>query len=59
MLRRPSPVTEKWRSEENDSPKRDLFDVRCIAEIVARFDVVAIQEVRGDLSALRAMLQAR
>jgi endonuclease/exonuclease/phosphatase family metal-dependent hydrolase len=50
-------VTEKWRSEENDSPKRDLFDVRCIAEIVSRFDVVAIQEARGDLSALRAMLQ--
>jgi endonuclease/exonuclease/phosphatase family metal-dependent hydrolase len=50
-------VTEKWRSEENDSPKRDLFDVRCIAEIVSRFDVVAIQEARGDLSSLRAMLQ--
>jgi hypothetical protein len=44
-------LTEKWRSEEEDSPKRDLFDVRCIAEIVSRFDVVAIQEARGDLSA--------
>jgi hypothetical protein len=51
-------LTEKWRSEEEDSPKRDLFDVRCIAEIVSRFDVVAIQEARGDLSALRAMLLA-
>ena len=29
---------------------RDLFDVRCIAEIVSRFDVVAIQEVRGNLT---------
>ena len=53
-----SDVTDKWRSEPDDSPKRDLFDVRCIAEVVARFDVVAIQEARGDLSALRAMLQA-
>ncbi len=51
-------MTHKWRSEPDDSPKRDLFDVRCIAEVVARFDVVAIQEARGDLSALRSMLQA-
>jgi endonuclease/exonuclease/phosphatase family metal-dependent hydrolase len=50
-------VTDKWRSEADDSPKRDLFDVRCIAEIVSRFDVVAIQEARGDLTALRAMMQ--
>jgi hypothetical protein len=46
-------VTEKWRSESDDSPRRDLFDLRCIAEIVSRFDVVAIEEAREDLSALR------
>jgi endonuclease/exonuclease/phosphatase family metal-dependent hydrolase len=51
-------VTERRLSEPEDSPKRDLFDVRCIAEIVSRFDVVAIQEAKGDLTALRAMLQA-
>jgi hypothetical protein len=44
-------VTEKWRSESDDSPRRDLFDLRCIAEIVSRFDVVAIEEAREDLSA--------
>jgi len=49
-------VTEKWRSQPGDSPRRDLFDVCCIAEIVSRFDVVAIEEARADLSALRAML---
>lgn len=43
-------VTEMWRSEQDDSPRRDLFDLRCIAEIVSRFDVVAI-EAREDLSA--------
>ena len=32
--------------------------MRCIAEVVSRFDIVAIQEARGDLSALRGMLQA-
>jgi hypothetical protein len=51
-------VTEKWRSEPGDSPRRDLFDLRCIAEIVSRFDVVAIEEAREDLSALRLVLQA-
>jgi hypothetical protein len=49
-------VTEKWRSEPEDSPRRDLFDLRCIAEIVSRFDVVAIEEAREDLSALRIVL---
>jgi endonuclease/exonuclease/phosphatase family metal-dependent hydrolase len=51
-------LTDKWRSEEDDEPVRDLFDVRCIAEIVARFDVVAIQEVRGNLTALQTLLTA-
>ena len=51
-------LTEKWLSEEDDEPIRDLFDVRCIAEIVSRFDVVAIQEVRGNLTALQTPLSA-
>src|SRR4029079_10763131 len=50
-------VTEKWRSEEGDSPRRDLFDLRCIAEVVSRFDVVAIEEAREDLGALRLVLE--
>ena len=37
---------------------RDVFDIRCIAEIVSRFDVVAIQEVRGNLTALQTLLTA-
>src|SRR5205823_6559180 len=51
-------LTKKWRSGPDDSPRRDFRDVRAIAEIVSRFDVVAIQEVRGDLRALRHMLRA-
>ncbi|WP_435158768.1 endonuclease/exonuclease/phosphatase family protein [Haladaptatus sp. DFWS20] len=46
-------LTEKWESEEDDSPKRDLHSIRLIAEIIRRFDVVALQEVRGNLKALR------
>jgi endonuclease/exonuclease/phosphatase family metal-dependent hydrolase len=57
-LRAFSDLTEKWRSGANDSPKRDLHSLLCIAEIVSRFDVVAIQESRANLKALRHMLKA-
>jgi hypothetical protein len=49
-------LTEKWRSGDDDSPKRDLHALLCIAEIVSRFDVIALQEVRDNLKALRHML---
>lgn len=50
-------LTEKWRSEADDSPKRDLASVLAIAEIISRFDVVAVQELRGNLKALRELLR--
>lgn len=50
-------LTEKWRSAPGDSPKRDLHSVRCIAEIISRFDVVAIQEARANLRALRKTVE--
>jgi len=51
-------LTERWASRPNDSPKRDLHAVHCIAEILSRFDVVAIQEVRSNLKALRRTMGA-
>ncbi|MCB9421263.1 MAG: endonuclease/exonuclease/phosphatase family protein [Ardenticatenaceae bacterium] len=50
-------LTEKWQAEPDDSPKRDLHALLCIAEIVSRFDVIAIQEVRANIKALRHMLK--
>jgi endonuclease/exonuclease/phosphatase family metal-dependent hydrolase len=50
-------LTEKWETGEGDTPKRNLADVRAIADIVGRFDVVAVQEAREDLKALRHMLK--
>ena len=50
-------LTTRWDSQPKDSPKRNLRDVYLIAEIVSRFDVVALQEVRGDLRALRHLLK--
>jgi endonuclease/exonuclease/phosphatase family metal-dependent hydrolase len=51
-------LTEQWRAGDDDSPKRDLHSIRVIAEIIRRFDVVALQEVRGDLKALRHTMKA-
>jgi hypothetical protein len=51
-------LTKRWDSRPEDSPKRNFRDVRLIAEIISRFDVVAVQEVRGDLRALRHLLKA-
>lgn len=50
-------LTRKWDSDEGDSPKRDLHSILCIAEIISRFDVIAIQEVKGKIRALRDTLK--
>lgn len=50
-------LTRKWTATSADSPKRDLRAAVAIAEILSRFDVIAIQEVVGDLRALRDILK--
>nr|MBI1229645.1 endonuclease [Cytophagales bacterium] len=50
-------LTEKWAASETDTPKRDLHSVVLIAEILARFDIVAVQEIKGNLKAFRHMLK--
>lgn len=45
-----------WMTGADHSPKRDWHAVHCIAEFVRRFDVVAVQECRADLTALRALM---
>ena len=49
--------TRKWMSSTSDSPRRDLHSIFCIAEILSRFDVIAIQEVKSNLRALRDTLK--
>lgn len=49
-------LTNKWSSTSTDSPKRDWSAIHDIAAVVSRFDVVAVQECRADLAALRALL---
>ncbi len=48
-----SSLTRKWTASGNDRPKRDLRGLRAIIEILSRFDVIAVQELKGDLRALR------
>ena len=51
-------LTRKWTAGDDDSPKRDLRGLLAIKTIVERFDVIALQEVMGDLRALRDLLRA-
>jgi hypothetical protein len=48
--------TPTWRSAAGDSPIRDYSNIAHIAEIVSRFDVIAIQELRRSATAFLAML---
>jgi endonuclease/exonuclease/phosphatase family metal-dependent hydrolase len=50
-------LTESFNAGPDDTPKRDLRALRYLAEIVSRFDIVAVQEVRSDLKALRHLLK--
>jgi endonuclease/exonuclease/phosphatase family metal-dependent hydrolase len=56
-LRAFASLTREWTATAKDSPKRDLRGLLAIGEIVRRFDVIAIQEVKGDLRALRDLLR--
>lgn len=50
-------LTRKWASGPGDSPKRDLHAILCIAEIIKRFDLIALQEVKANIRALRDTLK--
>lgn len=56
-LRSFASLTREWTAGESDSPKRDLRGLLAIGEIVRRFDVIAVQEVKGDLRALRDLVK--
>ena len=56
-LRAFASLSRVWTAGTKDNPKRDLRGLLAIGEIVRRFDVVAVQEVKGDLRALRDLLR--
>src|SRR5690606_9569792 len=50
-------LTETWEAGHDQSPKRDLHSLLCIASILQRFDIIAVQEVKGNIKALRHTLR--
>jgi endonuclease/exonuclease/phosphatase family metal-dependent hydrolase len=50
-------LTKAWESKKGDSPKRNFSDIHQIAAVISHFDVVAVQEVRGNIRALRYLLK--
>jgi hypothetical protein len=56
-LRAFADLTQKWHAGPKDSPQRDWHAVACVAQIVSRFDLVAIQEIRRNTAAARFLLQ--
>ncbi len=50
-------LTMEWEASENKSPKRDAHSLLCIVEIIKRFDIIAVQEVRGNIKALRETMK--
>ena len=51
-----SQYTNAWTAKAQDSPKRDLGALAVVAEIVRRFDVVILQELRQGSGALSYLL---
>lgn len=56
-LRAFADLTKEWQTPGGASPQRNFADVTYIATFIRRCDVVAVQEVRGNLRALRHMLK--
>lgn len=56
-LRAFASLTREWTASAKASPKRDLRALLAIGEILRRFDVIALQEVKGDLRALRDLMR--
>ncbi len=49
-------VTKQWDSG-NKSCKRNFRAIWVISEIISRFDVIAVQEVMGNLRGLRVLMR--
>ena len=56
-LRALGDLTAKWHADPGDTPKRDWYSLACIAAVVGCFDVIAVQEVRRNTTALQFLLE--
>ncbi|MET3206737.1 UNVERIFIED_ORG: hypothetical protein ABID57_003335 [Arthrobacter sp. UYEF1] len=51
-------LTAQWLAGPKDSPKRDWHAIACLAAVISRFDVVAVQESRRNPVALKRLLSS-
>ena len=51
-------MADSWKRGPKDKPKRNMADALAIAEILSRFDVIAVQEAKANLRALRHAMKA-
>lgn len=51
-------VTEKWVADPDGRSAHDLRTIRCFAEVVSHFDVIALQGMMGDARGLRLVMDA-
>jgi exonuclease III len=51
-------MADSWERGPKDKPKRNMADALAIAEILSRFDVIAVQEAKANLRALRHVMKA-
>ncbi|MFC9895008.1 endonuclease/exonuclease/phosphatase family protein [Nocardia sp. NPDC127579] len=49
-------LTPSWNATSSDSPKRDWRAITLIAQVIAAFDVCAVQELQRNTNALRFLL---
>jgi endonuclease/exonuclease/phosphatase family metal-dependent hydrolase len=54
-IRKLGAVHPAW-SENSGSPKRNFRALACLAEVIRRFDIVAVQEILRDTTALRTLV---
>ncbi|SEQ58321.1 endonuclease/exonuclease/phosphatase family protein [Neolewinella agarilytica] len=50
-------LSRVWTSGQDDSPRRDISSLKYITEIISRFDVIAVQEVKANIRAFRDMMK--
>ncbi|MFI5541640.1 MULTISPECIES: hypothetical protein [unclassified Nocardia] len=50
-------LSRTWQATSTDSPKRDWRAVTFIAEVISRLDVIALQEVHRNTTALTFLLE--
>ncbi|HKI66643.1 MAG TPA: endonuclease/exonuclease/phosphatase family protein, partial [Solirubrobacterales bacterium] len=51
-------MSDSWKRGAKDSPKRNRSDALAIAEVLSRFDVIAVQEAKANLRSLRHVMKA-